>query len=144
MSFFSSIGNFFKKLFGKDAKTVQAILTNIDVLYKEAQPIVAALAVAVSIQDTLNPTAASKKVRSVLDIYVKDSAAVDAWVVKNSGLSTANLLANAAVFALSVNSGVTVVKDLQLAVQLAYAVYSSFHPASTGNAQVESLGKVIK
>jgi hypothetical protein len=141
MSFFSSLAGFFKKIFGKDGETVQTVLADINVLYQDALPIVAALGAAVSMQDMVNPSAATKKIQAVLDVYIKDSAMVDQFIVKNSGLSIQSILANAAVLVLSYSSGITVVKDLQLAVQLAYAVYSAYHPTTTGKATVAMLGK---
>jgi hypothetical protein len=141
MSFFNSIIHFFEKLFGGDAPVVQTILTDINALYKDAQPIVAALSAALGTAAILDPSSAITKIEGVLRTFVTDSAAVEAWLVKNSGLSLPNLLQNAAVFALSFISGNSIVKDLQLAVQLAYNVFAAMNPTITGQSTVISLGK---
>jgi hypothetical protein len=134
--FFDSILNFFKKFFGKDANTVQKVVTGVNELFMKAQPIVAAFAMAVTAADMVNPSVATKKILSVLSFYVKQESMVQAFIQKNEGLDLGSFIFNAASLALSHTAGVGVLKDIQLAVQLAYNVYAVLHPTTTGKTSV--------
>jgi hypothetical protein len=134
--FFTSILNFFKKFFGKDSDTVQKVVTGVNELFKEAQPIVAAFAMVVTTADLVNPSAATKKILSVLSFYVKQESMVQAFIEKNAGLNLGAFIFNAATLALAHTTGVGVLKDVQLAVQLAYNVYAVLHPTITGKTSV--------
>lgn len=140
MSFISSIEGFFKHLFGGEADVVEEVITDIQVLYTKAVPVVTALSTVLTAEDALHPDVYLEKVVGVLNTFVTDAEKVSTWVAANGGLTMANLLQNAAVFALSFVTNNTILKDLQLAVQLAYNVYAALHPSTTGNSTVASLG----
>jgi hypothetical protein len=90
----------------------------------------------VTTADLVNPSAATKKILSVLSFYVKQESMVQAFIEKNAGLNLGAFIFNAATLALAHTTGVGVLKDVQLAVQLAYNVYAVLHPTITGKTSV--------
>lgn len=140
MSFLSSIENFFHNLFGaKTGAVIQTVLTDIKTLYADAEPIVASISAVITAEDLVSPSTVLTKVSGVIATFEKDASKVNDWVTANAGLSIPMILQNAAVFALSSVSGVGVLKDLQLACQLAFSVFAKLNPSTTGTATVAAI-----
>lgn len=144
MSFITSVGHFFEHLFGKSASIFEAVFSDVSKLTQAALPIVEAIsgiANEVAAQDGL---ATTSKIAGYLGTVASDGAAVSSWVSANTGLPVMNVLHNAGVFALAHTTGSTKValKDLDLAVQLAYNVYSKQHPETTGSKTVAAIAPV--
>lgn len=139
--FFHNADAWFEHIFGVIGKDIQIALNNVGPLVTEALPIVTEISAVVAGVNAATPNATLTAIESFLTKTIADTTVVNNFIVANTGVPLANVLNNAAVLALSHTKGVTntVLKDLQLAVQLAYAAYAAQHPATTGTKTVAAI-----
>ena len=142
-SFFEKAGAWFSKLFGAAGKDIQIAITNIAPLVTEAQTLIADISLVLVGVDTANPSAVLTAIESFLTKASIPLSVVSSFLTANTGVPFANVLNNAATLALSYTKGAAnvVLKDLQLAVQLAYAAFSAKNPTTTGKQTVANISK---
>ena len=140
-NFFHNASAWFSHVFGVIGNDIQVVLGNVGPLVTEALPIVTEISAVVSGVNAATPNATLTAIQGFLSKTITDTNVVNSFIQANTGVPLANVLNNAAVLALSHTKGVTntVLKDLQLAVQLAYAAYAAQHPATTGNKTVAAI-----
>lgn len=121
-NWFKSVGNFFKKLFGKSGDVVQVVLHDVSAFVIAAEPIVEQVALIASLASGKSELMA--KLVGWLHEYEKDAAVVKAWVDAAEGMPSSDVLRSAGVLAVSklVPEG-TSKSLLNLAVEMAYNVY---------------------
>ena len=141
MSIFSGIGHFFEELFGTSGGVFQKVLTEVSNLTKAALPYVEELSTEIGDIAGLAPGDVLGKVETWLQRRISDAGKIEQFVQANSGAPIASALHNAVSFVLNEvhGAGATLLKDADLAVQLAYNVFAAQHPAQTGGMTVAAV-----
>lgn len=127
LNFFKSIAHWFVSLFGASSSAVQDVLQEVSNYINFLQPIIAELAQIGQMPATEIPAALEKFLLG----FEADVAKVSTFISTLTGKDIGTVLHDSAVFVLTFFApGGTALHLLNLAVELAYAVYVKTHPAT--------------
>lgn len=133
MSFFSSIGHFFEKLFGEDSTVVEKVLTSASSIVTLAEPVVAGIETELK---TLPQTPTLQVIAAFLAKYMPEAQNVATEADGLSKLSGAALWQGIASTVLTYLSPAgTAASLINLAIELAYGVLKAKQPTTPAPAK---------
>lgn len=144
MNIFEKIGNFFASLFnGSKNDIIHQVLVDIETPIQKALPVVGEVSTELGDVAALTQDQLLEKASGILNKMEVGAEKIAEFLAANAAAPIPSFIHNLVVVALQFAPGVgivaTALKDLDLAVQFAFNIWSKEHPAVSGTATVAAV-----